>query len=127
MTDFDWVTAHSEWTAEKAFEQLKAQLQEDVNKRQALRKGPPFYYGFKYRHSTNYASISVEGTAIQDHVSFRLTENTIEVSDKDRNVVLNAVPVITEDRQYRLSVNGQDLELWQVRKAVLEKLFFSER
>jgi|ERR1035441_230911 hypothetical protein len=126
--DFDWVKARSECSLAVIFERLKVQLQQDVETRQSLRGPGPFYeYGFKLVIEGRSVAVVLEGArALHDSVLFRLTETAIEITDRNGQVTLSATPTVSDDGECRLKVDGQERELWQVRKLALEPMFFSE-
>ena len=129
MTNFDWVKARSECSVVALFESLKAQLQEDVDKRNGMRYGPPFHFVFRIVVGNNMrTAVIVEGENpdIYDSVLFELTKSAIEVKDKNGNLKFKATPMINDDGGCRLNVNGAEKELWHIRKTALEDLFFRE-
>ncbi len=128
VDNFDWVEARSTCSAAVIFEQLKEQLREDVDKRQKLREGPPWYFGFRFIEQGRRVTILKEGNQIHRVVAFRLAEKAIEVTDEEGNVKFSAVPTISDDGKCRLKVKGQEKEkeLWQFRKMALDELFFEE-
>jgi hypothetical protein len=124
MSEFDWVTARSECSLVTIFERLKLQLQDDVDKRMALRGEAPFNYAFKLVIDGKGAAVVLEGPGLYDSTLFRLTNKAIEIMDKDGKVKFAATPTLNDDGECRLSINGQELDLWQFRKKALETLFF---
>lgn len=127
MAEFDWVTARAECSLVVTFEKLKLQLRDDVDKREAiLRAGPEANYGFKLVLDRKGAAVVMEGNQIHDSVLFRLTDKAIEVVDNAGKTRFAATPTLDDEGQCKLSVNGQELELWQFRKKALEALFFND-
>src|SRR5688572_21683642 len=77
MTRFDWVTARAECSIAAIFEQLKLQLQQDVDTRQALSRGS---HAFRLILSGDMASVVLETReGWHQSVIFRLRESAIEV------------------------------------------------
>jgi hypothetical protein len=124
MTDFDWVTARSKCSLGVLFEVLKAELQEDVDKRMALFGGAPSNFGFRIASSNNSVSVLLEGIGVRDSVVFQLTATAIEVKDRSGALKLSATPTLNDNGECRLKINGEEKELWHLRKIALEELFF---
>ena len=122
---FDWVTARAACSIGSLFEQLKIQLKDDIDTRQSLAKGPPFYYGFKYVAENNTVAALLEGHKLHASVVFRLRNGVIEVLGADEKVLFTAAATLNDEGECRLKVADQELELWQFRKRALEHLFFS--
>ena len=53
-----------------------------------------------------------------------MPSQSITVRDENDKVMFNAIATINDKGDCRLNVNGQERELWQVRKAALEGLLF---
>ena len=124
--NFDWVKARSDCSLGTIFELLKMKLQEDVDKRQGLRRGPPFDYGFKLViNDSKGVSVVKEGVGdFHGSVLFRLTDSAIEVVDENGMVRFTATPAIDDEGQCRLTIGGKQRELWHLRKMALEEIFF---
>jgi hypothetical protein len=58
-------------------------------------------------------------------VTFSIGANSIIVRDENDTLMFKAFPTVCNDGECRLKVDGQERELWQVRKQALEGLFFS--
>lgn len=127
MADFDWVIARADCSLTAIFERLKIQIEEDVDRRNSLRgTRPPFMYGFRVVNEGNVVAVILEGQIVPARsITFRLGDNSIEVSDSTGKIHLTAVPTLSDDGKCRLRVNGTERELWQLRKAALEELLFS--
>jgi hypothetical protein len=124
MSEFEWVNARAECSIGLIFEQLKTQVKKDVDARQAQSKGPPFYYGFRFKVENDTIIAMIEGHRLHESVTFRLSGNAIEVFGKDSQPLFSGTATINNDGECRLRVNGEDLELWQLRKKALEDLLF---
>lgn len=125
MSEFDWVNARAKCSLGLLFEQLKAQVEKDIDARQGLSKGPPYYYGFKFISENDMIIALIEGHRLHKAVTFRLSHNTIEVMGGDGKLLFSGTPTLNNDGDCRLRVNGDELELWQFRKKALEDLFFT--
>jgi len=125
MSEFDWVNARAECSIGLIFEQLKTQVQKDIDARQALSKGPPFYYAFRFKVENDTIIAMIEGHRLHESVTFRLSGNAIEIMGRDGKLLLTGTATLNNDGECRLKVNGDELELWQFRKKALEDLFFT--
>lgn len=124
MSEFDWVTARANCSIGLLFEQLKVQVEKDIAARQARTQGPPFYYSFRFKFENDAIIALVEGHKIHESVTFRLSNQAIEVMGKDGELLFSATATLNNDGDCRLRVNGEELELWQFRKKALEDLLF---
>jgi hypothetical protein len=123
MDEFDWVTTRHRCSLSSLFEKLKNQVSVDVQTRMSLREGPPFMYAFKVEASTKSVVVFIEGQRIEtDSVRFLLTDHAIEVQDSEWNTKFKAMPTVCDDGQCRLKIDGEERELWQLRKRALEEL-----
>ncbi len=123
--EFDWVNARANCSIGLLFEQLKTQVEKDMDTRQALCKGPPYYYAFRFKVENNTIIALIEGHRLHESVTFRLSGNAIEVMGRDGKLSFNGIATLNNDGNCRLRVNGDELELWQFRKKALEDLFFT--
>lgn len=127
MAEFDWVTARSNCSVVMIFERLKSAVQDDVNKRQQLRRKSEFGYQYGFSVDIDQTRISVilkEPTAPAEAVVFYLKEDSIDVVNGSGKHKFKATPTINDEGECRLKVSGQERELWQFRKMALEELFF---
>jgi hypothetical protein len=101
-------------------------LNDDVDNRQAMQKGPPFHRGFKFivKNDGTTAAVVVEGHNIYDCARFKLTATAIEVFDRNDKLRFKATPTLNDEGECRLKIDGQERELWHLRKMALEPLFF---
>lgn len=125
MSEFDWVNACANCSIGLLFEQLKAQVEKDIDARQALSKGPPYYYGFRFKVENDTIIALIEGQRLHRSVTFRLSGNAIEVIGGDGQLLFSGTTTLNNDGDCQLRVSGDELELWQFRKKALEDLFFT--
>lgn len=126
MENFDWVTARSACSAEIIFEELKKQIQKDVQIRQSLRHELS-HYGFRFLSAgTNSFSVIVEGNKINCMVDFAVRDGLIHVQGTGYKNAPNFDMTLTlnDKGECRAEVNGEDHEFWMVRKMALETLFW---
>lgn len=123
--EFDWVTAICECSPAKVFERLRAQVEDDVKKREAtLRDAQRMRYSFSFASNGGSFTAMVEGKNVHQSVIFTTTDSGILVRDEHDIVMLKAEVTVSNEGICKLRVEGQELDLWQVRKLALEDLFF---
>jgi hypothetical protein len=123
MADFDWVSARSSCSLSSIFEELKAQLQHDVEKRRELTNDS----GYQINIKNNRIGVShaiENGLLIRASVSLVLTQSAIEISDGEGKTKFKATPTLNEKGECRLKIDGKELEMWHVRKLALEDVLF---
>jgi len=131
--DFDWVTARNNCSIRGVFEILRLQIENDVKIRndQLQSEGKRKYsYGITVVLGGGIV-VYLEGEGVEgfvgtsQSVALSITQNGgILACDENNEPILEAYPTTSDDGKCRLKVNGQERELWHVRKTVLEKLFF---
>jgi hypothetical protein len=122
--NFDWVTALSECSLSVVFEELRQQVKGDVDKAQSQRPKQA-HYGFRFvSTSTKSFSVLVEGNKIRGTIWFENTGKEISVRGENDFPKLSATVTLNKDRECRIRIDGQEYELWQMRRMALETLFF---
>jgi|SRR5271157_3588337 len=125
--NFDWVSALSACSIALVFEKLRLQVKSDVETREAMRELPKSqHYAFKFISNDREFSAAVHGHKIHRAVIFSLSlpSQSIKVRDEKDTLLFDATTTINDEGECRLKVNGQERELWQVRKMALESLLF---
>lgn len=123
--NFDWVTARSACSANKIFEKLKMQVQQNVVKRKEFFP-PKNYYTFDFIESGSASfSVAAAGHHIHDSVRFQLSGEKISVRSID-GAEHELYATLCNDGECRLKMKGQEYDLWQVLKMFLEDLFFKK-
>lgn len=122
MEEFDWVTALSLCTPKAVFENLKKQIEKDVQIRNAQRSR---YAHYAYSTQTNGDNFTVLIDSNNAHrsVTFSITESGFAVVDNHNEKILDAVLILNDEGQCMPEINGQECEFWQLRKMALEQLF----
>ncbi len=120
MESFDWVTARAQCFPATVFEQLRLQVEEDVKTRNRLLADP--HDAFAVVDNGNKFSVIVLGNPLRK-VTFSLANENISVQRKG-TVICEATLTLNDEGECKVKINGQERELWQLRKAVLEDLFF---
>jgi hypothetical protein len=123
--NFDWVTARAECSADKIFEKLKLQVQENVTVRKRLMPSER-HYGFEFVESGSTAfSVTVVGNHLHDSVRFHLGDEQINVRNWNGEEY-QLFATLCDDGECRVKVNGNEYDLWQVSKMALEDLLFKK-
>lgn len=124
-TNFDWVRARFECSPTKVFQQLKRQIEKDVETRNDLRS-PDSNFGFDTTSQGNSITVFVQGNRLHRSVIFEQTDLGITVRDGDDKMLYDATLTISNDGECRLKVGSVECESWQFRKLALEGLFFDD-
>jgi hypothetical protein len=120
---FDWVSARVECSLVKIFEKLKLQIKDDIASRNATRS-PNMQYHFSIVDSNkDFFTLVVEGNQIHESIAFNLGEDKISVLGRNGTILEGGV-TLCNDGECRVEINGQEYDLWQVRKMALEEFFF---
>ena len=124
MDDFNWVQELSKCSLSVAFESLRQAVKGDVETRRSL-MSETAHYSFRYVPNNEWNfSVIVEGNNLHGGVSFDKRGNEIVIEDAAGKVLVTARVTLNKDRECRFVVGEEELESWQLRKKVLEKLFF---
>lgn len=118
----DWVTARENCSITATFEKLKLGVESDTKTRHDL---PGTKCGYEFiGGARDLFSVSLAGSGGLHHVvKFRLDKKTIVVSMDDAPFLEGRVG-LSDEGLCKLTVKGEELELWQFRKRALDNLFF---
>jgi hypothetical protein len=120
---FNWVTERSACTLPKVFQTLRAQVEEDVKARNALRpKNSP--YEFKVTENGQDFTVLFEAKDAHRSVVFSLAEHAILVRDDNGGQKFEVTLTFNGAGECKLHVKEEERELWQVRRMALEELMF---
>jgi hypothetical protein len=127
---FDWVKARNDCSIDTVFDRLRLGVQGDVVKRERIRassgadprKGKFTFASNIGRFSASFRTHDNEGSVI----IFTLRRNRIVITNDQDEQLMSATVTISDDRECRIVVDGEQLEEWQFRKRALETLFFGE-
>jgi hypothetical protein len=122
---FDWVTGRSSCSLPKVFKELRLGVEEDIKTRNSLRPDNSPYL-FSVREDLADFTVLLEGKDLNRSVIFTLAEHAIVIRDNKGNQVFEVISIFNDEGQCRLSVNGEDLDPWQVRRMALEELLFGQ-
>lgn len=120
MEDFDWVTARAQCSSGKVFEKLRLQVKKDVETKNLLLAD--HHDAFALVDNGDHFSVIVPSNPLLK-ITFSLTKEKISVHRRDR-LVCEGTLTLNDDGECRVKINGQQRELWQMRRMALEELFF---
>ena len=120
---FDWVTARSLCSLPNVFKELRLQVEEDVKTRNALRPNNSPYEFSVVEHGGEF-TVLLEAKDVRRSVIFSLAEHAILVRDDNGNPMFDVTATFSDEGDCRLKVNGEERDLWQVRRMALEELLF---
>jgi hypothetical protein len=123
MPKFDWVTERSSCSLPKVFKELRLEVEEDIRTRNSLRPDNSPYV-FSVREDIANFTVFLEGEDLHRSVIFSLVEHAIVVRDDNGNQMFEVTARFDDEGKCRLGVNGEEREIWQVRRMALEALFF---
>jgi hypothetical protein len=121
--DIDWVAALSACSVGAVFEELKQQVRRDVESRNKLRSEYA-HYVFRFIPEGDTFVVLIEGMKIHRTVTFFCRENAIIVQRSKGTPEIEATLTLNDEGECRVKIDGQERELWQMRKMALEELFF---
>jgi hypothetical protein len=125
MTLSNWVKARFDCSLGELFENLKAEVKEDVTERERLlQPEKQAFCGFKFRASARTFSAYVEGNSIHESVDFTLEERWISVRKNGGDLILVVTAALDDEGRCVARIDGDDYERWQLRKLALDNLFF---
>jgi len=120
---FDWVTERSSCALPKVFKALRLQIEEDVQTRNALRpNNSP--YEFSVAENGDDLRVLLKAQDVHRSVVFTLAEHAILVREDKGDPMFEVTATFGDEGECRLKVNGQERDLWQVRRMALEELLF---
>lgn len=132
MQEFDWVKKRHACSLGDVFERLRLEVQSDVNIRNELRDTTEpeghRYYGFGFKSSsrsfTAFAQGTPEVTKLHKSVLFTLEADHIAVTQDAAPHPLIVRIGLNDEARCVFKVEEKEYESWQLRKLVLDDLFF---
>lgn len=123
MSNFDWVKELSSCSLPAVFERLKLEVETDMNARMALRREGDAY-GFEMSRTADAFTVFLNSNQRREAVKFTLKAKSIVVSDSSGDEMFEATLTLNDEGECRVKINGQERELWYMRRMALENLFF---
>jgi hypothetical protein len=120
---FSWVRERHSCSAYAMFTKLKLEIEQDVKERNDLRPEER-WYGFRVVSNGSTFSVLRDGNKISRSVTFSIQDDEIFVMDDKDKVILKASLTLNDEGVCRFKIEGKERESWQLRKMVLEEMFF---
>ena len=120
---FDWVTKRSLCSLPNIFKTLRLEVEEDVKTRNALRPNNSPYEFSVAEHGDDF-TVLLKAKDVHHSVVFTLAGHAILVRDDKGNPMFDVIATFSDEGECRLKVNGEERDLWQVRRMALEDLLF---
>jgi hypothetical protein len=125
IRELDWVTERSECSIVKVFEMLRLQVKADVEKRNGLLPQQSYYKFEMTTQDSAFSVLSRSNINKSKAIVFELVENEIQVNDKKGNSIFVATLTLNDAGECLVKIKDKECELWQMRRAALEDLFFN--
>jgi hypothetical protein len=126
--DLDWVTKRANCVAFKVFQQLKVDIEKDIEVRNSLvpiQQRTTHNIGFSLETNDNVIfSVHRSGANIVSLIQFRMDGENIVVRDNKDRTILTASLTLNNAGECVLGVDSSELTSWQFRRRALEQLFF---
>jgi hypothetical protein len=119
--DVDWVAERARCAIPAVFARLKDGIKHDVKTRNNLRTDDSHYKFEALDDGPDRLSVTGPDVKAQT-VSVAIVNKEIHIAYDQTSTV--ATPVLTDDGECRIQFGSLVLTEWQVRRRVLEKLFF---
>jgi hypothetical protein len=123
VTKSDWVSKRAVCTLPNLFRTLRAQVEEDVKARNALRPENSTYE-FSVTEKDEEFTALLKAPEIHRSVTFVLNRDSILVQDDKRIKMFIIILTFDDLGECKLSADGVPRELWQIARMALEELFF---
>jgi len=126
--ELDWVNERAKCDIKKAFEHLRQAVQKDVEQYNT-QSGLQSHYPIEFSSEPNWLFSVVRRSNLVKATVFNREGDHIEITlNAAAQQPLKAVPVLTETGHCKFRIEGEGDELlfeWQLRRRVLEPLFFA--
>ena len=120
---FDWVKERSACSLPKVFKKLRAEVEADVEARNALRPEDAVY-AFSIVDKDKDFSVVLEAPDLHRSVTFCLEEHAIVVLDPSGNHMFEVILVFNDEGKCRMRAKEENRELWQIQRMALEDILF---
>jgi len=126
--EFDWVTERAKCTPFKVFEVLRAQVEEDMKKRNVLASDALTRKTFSFTSNANLFAVSYNAFGTNKGIIFQLTETGVDINDiESRENLYRGILTLSNEGRCLLVVAEVEYNFWQFRKLALHELFFVNR
>ena len=128
MDDFDWVKALSSCSLSIVFERLRQDVENDVKTRNELRvkdlRADGFGYEFSFTGGSYSFKVILDSNQKREVVTFKLGDKSISATDSQGDLLFDATLTLNDEGECRLKIEGEEHDLWHVRRMALEHIFF---
>jgi len=122
--ELNWVKERAACTLAHVFSQLHHGIEEDIKSVNLIHQLPPeTVFEMTFLGAGN-AFVVKRRASVRPYVRFSLAQDYIETSDDTSEKSEYRITLSNEGR-CKLTLHGEELEQWQVRRMALEKLFFA--
>ena len=124
MLDVNWVKTLHDCSAEAMHEKLRLAIEADVKQRNQLLSERP---AGEFHVVTSESAFTVvrEGTR-RDSIEFSVRGKFLIIKDTRRKTILKVSITLGSLGECKFNVGGVERDSWQLRRQVLEEIFFSE-
>ena len=125
---FDWVKERAKCSLGSMFNALATAVEQDVQSVKELQRAVHDSKNFfEFTRDRNVFTVTRENKKVPvelpDVVTFTLSVSEITVQTPSEDS-FSVVPALNEEGKCKLTVNGKELEVWQVCQMALGRLFF---
>lgn len=121
--ELDWVKERASCSLTEVFQELKREIERDVDARVKLLP-PGTHYNFRCTHTENEIRVFSESNLGPRSVVFKLDAKAISAQDGHGKTIFEATVTLNREGRCVAKVDGEECEFWQLRHKALEKLFF---
>jgi hypothetical protein len=125
--ELDWVKARSECSVAQVFSELHIGAESDVKAINLTPRAADYLGSYFAVHTNSNGNVFVvfQTGNTNKTVKFMLGPDRIAVTDQNSQFIITLT--LNNEGKCKLKVNGgEELEQWQVRRMMLESLFFGE-
>lgn len=123
--ELDWVKERAGCTIEKMFDLLHQAIEEDVKSVNVIRNLPESRQFEVILSKKEYEFKVKMAETVRPFVRFAIEENCIVVTSDSATTPKQEYRIsLSNEGRCKLTLHGEELEQWQVRRSALEGLFF---
>jgi len=125
MMDVNWVKTLHECSIDAMHEKLRLAIEADVKQRNELQSPGP-HYEFRVVPAESAFAVIREGSELRESVEFSVRGKFLIIKDTRRKTILKVSITLDSLGECKFNVGGVERNSWQLRRQVLEDIFFSE-
>lgn len=127
--DFDWVTTRQKCSLQQMFEELRLAIEKDVSTAEGFLK-PGAGFEFKIAGTNDRFRVFIQSPYVATGglaVAVTCSSSSIVIKDGETGIGKFEVGIgLNDEGDCRFIVDGKELDSWQVRRRILEDLFFKK-